>query len=554
MNSPDDAAKPAKAQQGLASAAALMVVATLASSITGLARQMVFSREFGTTPEFNAYIQAFRIPDLFYFLIAGGALRTGFIPVFTQYMAEGRSDKAWRTFSVTFFLLLVASVVGVGLGIAAAPWLARETVARGLAPEYQDLCAQLMRTMFPAQIFFIVGGLLMGTLNAQKHFTMPALGPITYNLVIIAGALASLPLAHHAGLYEPQGQLAYRLWCLALFVVAGAALGSFFLQIPPLIRLGARLQAVVDLRDPGLQKLAILALPVIIGLAVSEINFVVTTSIATLVSENGEKAASLLDYPNRVLKLPPRMFGAGIAIVLFPTLATHFAKGQMDAYRRDLALVMRNVLFLSIPSAVVAASLPVPIMRLLFEGRAFGAEDTFGTAQVLYWSSLGIAPLSLQYIVARGFYALHETRVPLWAGIAAGVLSAGLSLAVYQPLGVNGLAAVFSVTSLFNVVLLTWLLRKRAGPLEGGKLARMLARMALPCVALGEVCYFGSWAVESWLGTHGLLAKTAACLVPLAAGLAIFLGLCVILRVEELRTAAGLALSRFRRRTTADAS
>jgi putative peptidoglycan lipid II flippase len=545
MAAADDAQHDSSGQQGLASAAALMIFATLASSITGLARQMVFSREFGTTPEYNAYIQAFRIPDLFYFLIAGGALRTGFIPVFTQYVAEGRSDKAWRTFSVTFFLLLVLSVVGVAIGMAAAPWLARETVARGLAPGYQDLCARLMRTMFPAQIFFIVGGLLMGTLNAQKHFTMPALGPITYNLVIISGALASLPIARHAGLYEPQDQLPYRLWCLALFVVAGAALGSFFLQIPPLLRMGARLQAVLDLRDPGLQKLAVLALPVIIGLAVSEINFVVTTSIATLVSE---KAASLLDYPNRVLKLPPRMFGAGVAIVLFPTLAIHFAKGQMDAYRRDLALVMRSTLFLSIPAAIVSAALAVPIIRLLFEGHAFGREDTLGTAQVLYWSSFGIAPLSLQYIVARGFYALHETRVPLWTGIATAVLSAGLSLAVYRPLGVVGLAAVFSATSLFNVLVLTWLLRLRVGLLEGRRMLAMLGRLILPCVALGIVCYVGAAAAERLVGTEGLLAKTLTCLGPLAVGLAIFLALCVILKVEELQTAVSLVVSRFNRR------
>jgi putative peptidoglycan lipid II flippase len=226
----------------------------------------------------------------------------------------------------------------------------------------------------------------------------------------------------------------------------------------------------------------------------------------------------------------------------------------MDEYRRDLARVMRATLFLTIPAAVVCGSLAVPVMRLLFEGKVFGPDDTIGTGQVMFWSSFGVAALSLQYIVARGFYALHETRVPLWVGMATAALGVVLSFSVYQPFGVNGLAAVLSVTMIFNAGMLTWLLRRRVGPLEGGKMMAMLARMAAPCLALGATCYSASSGLERWLGTEGFPAKAAACLVPLAAGLAIFLGLCVILRVEELRTALDLVASRFRRRPAPDVS
>jgi len=511
----DDPSLDRKASVGdaLGSAAMLMAVATLASSVAGVVRQMVFASHFGTTEEFQAYIQAFRIPDLFYFLVAGGALRTGFIPVFTKYMAEGKADRAWRTFSVTFYVLTLLSILGVALGMVFAPWLVRHTVGIGMAPQYQDLCARFMRTMFPAQVFFIVGGLLMGTLNAQKHFSMPAWGPVVYNLVIIAGALASLPLAQRMGVLAPEDLLGQRLWVVSAFVVIGAALGNVFMQIAPLVRRGARLLPVFDLRDDGLKQLAILAMPVILGLAVSEITFVVSTSVATKL---GEQAATLLEYPNRVWKLPPRMFGAGIAIALFPTLAIHFAQGAMDEYRRDLARMMRNAVFLSLPSMVICLALATPTMRLLFERGEFTPEDTFLTAGVLLWCSLGIVPLSLQYIVARGFYALHETKVPLWVGGATAVLSVVLSLSLYRPLGVYGLAGIYSFTNLFNAGLMTWLLRRRVGPLEGRRMVAMLARLLVPTVLLGVACYGGARALTRLLPAERKVASARPELIALS--------------------------------------
>lgn len=540
--------KTSRLQQGLGSAAALMVFATLGSSITGLAREIVFAHEFGNSLEYNAYLQAFGVPDLFYFLIAGGALRTGFIPVFTQYMAEGRPDKAWRTFSVTFFLLLLFSIVGVTAVVLAAPWVAK-LVGLGFTEEQRALCTRMIRTMMPAQVFFIVGGLLMGTLNARRHFATPAAGPITYNLFIIAGALVSLPIARWSGIYEPQDPTAYRLWCVSLFVVLGAAFGSVFIQIPPLLRLGARLQPVFDLRDEGLRRLFALALPIIIGLAVSEIAWFITKIIATKI---GADAVSILNYPNRVWKLPPRMFGAGLAMALFPYLSTHFASGKMDEYRRDLARFMRCTLLLSLPSTVICMALATPIMRLLFEAGRFGAADTAATGAVLFWSSFGIAPLSLSYIAARGFYAMHETRTPLWVGVATGLFSIALALAVYRPFGVAGLAAALSASAIFNGVALTWLLRRRVGPLEGRKMLSMLTKVGAASAALGLVCYFGSGAVERWLGPEGFTAKAAICLGPLAVGLVLFFGLCVILRVEDLQTATNLVISRFRKRASSD--
>jgi putative peptidoglycan lipid II flippase len=594
----------APGEQRLGTAAIIMVVATFGSALAGLVRAMVYSREFGTTPAFNAYLQAFRIPDLSYFLIAGGVLRAGFIPVFTKFTATGRWDKAWRTFSVTFFVMLTVGALTVTAGMLGAPWLARKVVAPGLEPYYQDLCGRFMRTMFPAQMFFIIGGLLMGTLNARRHFTMPAWGPIIYNVVIIVGALASLPIARHAGVVESQQQLVYRLWVLSIFVVIGAAIGNVAMQIPPLVRMGSRLEAYFDLRDEGLKNLVLLSLPVILGLAVNEINFMVSTIIGTHISD---RAVSLLDYPNRLVKLPPRIFGAGLAIALFPVLATHFANHNMAAYRRDLGIIMRSTLFLSIPSTVVSLALASPIIRMFFEGKAFSAADTHDAAQVLIWSAIGIVPLSLQYIVARGFYALHETKIPLWVGLATVCVGIILSLLAYKPFGVAGLAGATSLAGAINAVGLAWLLKRRIGRMEGRRMMAMMGRMTVPTIALAVICFGGTQAVarhfpaerrvaaarpallelanqvqkhrltpdaavvqaqrvlaDTGAGAYVKLqanagdfawfeksltgpVKAVACLGPMALASVVFLGLCVLFKVEEMESAINLALSRFRR-------
>lgn len=533
-----------EAGQGLFSAAMIMAAAALVSSVLGVVRTMVFSREFGTTPAFSAYAQAFKIPDLFYFLVAGGALRTGFIPVFTQFIAERRPDRAWRTFSATFFALLILGSLVVGLGMVFAPWLARETVAVGLEPEYQALCGKLMRIMLPAQLFFMVGGLLMGTLNAMRHFTWPAIGPIIYNTVVIAGALASLPIAVMAGVDAGSDRLMYRLAVLSAFVVIGAALGNVLAQVPPMRRFGARLWMVLDLRDEGLRKIAILALPVVLGLAVSEINFTITTAIASMLP----KGPSILEYTNRIWKLPPRMFGAGFAMALFPTLATHFVKGEMERYRHDLARVMRSTLFWTLPSAVVCAALAEPVVRLLLEGRRFSPDDTLVTASALAWSSLGIVPLSMQYIAARGFYALHETKLPVWVGLGTAALNTTLAFLTYRPFGICGLVAVYSLSTLAGAVVLTWLLRCRVGLIEGRKLAVLFAKLMPPCAALAAACYFGAEWIMGSLGTQGFGPRVAACFGPVTVGGVLFVGLCVILKVEDLQAAASMFAARFRPR------
>lgn len=505
---------------GLAGAAALMMGLTLLSALTGLVRVMVFGRQFGATGEIGAYFQAFRIPDFIYFLLAGGALRTGFVPVFTEYMAKGRAVQAWRTFSNTLWIIILVATALVTLGIIFAPqliWL----VAAGFiqkAPQLATLTVQLMRVMFPAQIFMLIGGLLMGALNARKHFLWPGLGPVAYNLVIILAALLS--------------PLLWGLPTVAYAVPLAALIGNVLLQIPALRRRGAQLLAVFDFHDEGFRKVLRLALPVVFGLAIAEINLIITSNLATMVDPL--LGAGPLEYANRLWKLPTRVIGAGIAIALFPTLAEHYALGAREAFRRDFSFGVRNALFLTIPAALAMLILRVPIIRLLL---GLNPQEIAVTADMLLWYSFGIVALSAVYVLARSFYARHDTITPVWVGASSIVVCVAVALALMEVMGLAGLALATSAANVANAGLLAWILQRRVGSLDGVRLLGSLLRQVIPATAFGLACWAVLHLCLAWSGTEGLLAQLLAVGAPLLVASALFLALAWLLRVEELHTA-----------------
>ena len=528
--------KVSPARQGLAAAAALMVVAIFLSAVTGLIRVMLLNWQFGIEGEVNAYVQAFRIPDFIYFLMAGGALRTGFVPVFTEYMATNRVKQAWKTFSSTLWLLVIFGTILTGLGIIFAPRLV-ELVAPGWVGSHPDLialCTWIMRVMFPAQIFFVIGGLLMGTLNALKHFLWPAAGPIIYNLVII-GAILLAPM----------------LWgvsTLAYAVLLGALLGSVLVQIPPLRKRGGRLLMLFDPRDEGMRRVIKLALPIVFGLAVAEINLIITTALATKVDPT--HGPMILEDANRLWKLPTRMFGAGIAIALFPTLAEHYATGAVAAFRRDFSFGMRNTLFLVVPSAVGIMVLRYPLVRLLLERGQFAAEATALVADALLWFDPGIVGLAAVYILARSFYARHDTVTPVWVGAISISVCLAAALPLMRVMQVSGLALATSVSAIANATMLVWILHRRVGGIVGPQMVHSMGKLVLPTTALGIICWGALVLSEHYLGTAGLVPRLVNLLLPMSLGALVFISLAALLKMEELRSAVRLIRRRFSGRGT----
>jgi len=518
--------------QGLASAAMLMVVLTFAARIAGMIRTMVVAHEFGTEGDINSFFAAFTIPDIIYFLIAGGAARTAFVPVFAEYLAHKRYRQAWRVFSSVFWLLFMFGGVMVTLGVAFSPSLAKVAAAGwlGPAPERVDVCASIMRIVFPAQLFLVLGGLLMGTLNTFKHFLWPALGPLVYDVAFIVAALIGGTLP------EAQG-----LRVMAMGSVAGAVLGSIAIQIPPLVRRGAKLQRIVDIRDEGVRRVIRMALPVILGLAVAEINWAVVKIFASMCEDN---AIAILEFANRLWKLPSGVFAAGIAIAVFPSLSEHYARNDSESYLRDFSMAMRNTLFMVLPVTVAFATLATPIVRMLFQRGSFSAESSVIVGRVLLSLAPGMLSLGITYICARAFYARHNTVTPVVVGIVSIIACLGLGYWAAKTSGVLGLGVVTSATAVLNAVLLAVLLKRDVGRLDGARIFRSVARLLPGCVGLGLICWYGGDYLAGRLGVMGEVAKLVTALTPLAAGGLFYVFSCAVLRAEELTTAWQLVTRR----------
>jgi len=536
----------------MANAAILMMFATLASAITGMFRDIAIGHVYGRTVVADAFYNAATIPDFLYFLVAGGALRTGFVPVFTDLVAKGEEDRAWRTFSALFWLLLmISALLAVGGVLFAEPlahfvnpsWAGASMPAGMRAflealgllretgdghPEALAICARIMRLMFPAQIFFLLGGLLMGALNARRHFFWPAMGPIIYNCAIIGAAL-SAPI-----LFGPR--------TLGYGVLAGAFVGNFALQMVALRGVGGRLMPVFR-PTRGVRRVLLLALPVILGLAIAEVNFAITKILANAV--DGEGGVSTLNYANHLWKLPARVIGAGIAIALFPALADHYARGMAAQYRRDFSFGIRNVLFLTLPASGLIMVLAVPSVRLLWP--SFSPEGVQAVAVTLLWFSAGIVPLAIVYIAARAFYARHDTMTPVWIGAISVAACLGSAMLLAPQYRVAGLAMATSISGIINAVLLLVMLQVRVGALGGREIAVSILRM-VPATAVATLATWGSLVLLRSLGLEGRLVQLVLVAAPMTVGALAFLAVARAMRLHELHSAWALVARRIGRR------
>jgi putative peptidoglycan lipid II flippase len=503
----------------IARAASIVMVAFALSRILGLVRQMVIAGQFGTGAEMDAYQAAFRLPDILFQLVAGGALGSAFIPTFAGYMTRGDRSGAWHLTSLVINLLLVTLTLGAALSVILAPWLVDWIIAPGFDAETAALTTRLMRVMLLSSIIFGISGVVMGALNAQQHFLLPAMAPLLYNLAIIGGAVLLSPMLGIMG--------------LAVGVVSGSVL-HLLVQVPALLHFQARYTPAITMRDPGVREVARLMGPRVLGLAVVQLNFLVNTNLA---SRLGEGAVSALNFAWILMLLPQGVFAQAVATAAFPTFAEQAARGERAEMRSALVATLRAIFTLSLPAAIGLAVLRAPLVTLLFERGAFGDTSTDLVAWALLFYALGLVAHAGLEIVARAFYAMHDTRTPLLIGGGAMLLNVGLSLTLpplFESIGWlphGGLALANSFATTLEVVGLLWIVRGRLNGLEGRRSLPILLRITAAALLMGI-------ALEGWLrilsGVNPLLLGLSG----FGLGTMIYLGLAWLLEVEEVREVA----------------
>ena len=505
----------------VAKAATVVMALFVVSRVLGLVRQMVVGMMFGTSGELDAYLDAARIPEMIFLVVAGGALGSAFIPTFAGYLEKQDNAGAWRLASAVANLALVILTAAAGLAAVFAPALVRIVIAPGFDQALQALTVSLLRLMLISPVIFGVSGIVMGVLNAHQHFLLPALAPSIYNLSIIGGAVLLGPRLGVRG--------------MAVGVVVGAML-HLLVQVPGLLRYGARYVATLGLGSPGVREVGRLMIPRMLGTAIAQLNFVVNNSLASMM---GEGAISAITYAWLLMLLPQGVFAQAVGTAAFPTFAAQAARGERAEMRSTLAATLRVVFSLCLPATAGLLVLARPLVALLFERGAFEATSTEAVVWALAFYALGLVGHAGLEIIARAFYALHDTFTPVWVGGLAMGLNVVLSLTLpgtfdragWPPHA--GLALANSAATLLELVVLMVLIRWRMEGLEGRRTLTAFAKSGLASLAMGAVL----------LGWQAVLPHAGALVLGgggVALGAAVYLGAALLLRMEELWAVAGL--------------
>ena len=490
------------ANQQIARATGTVMFAFIIGQVFSLLSQILIARQFGTGAEIDAFNAANKLPDILYQLIAGGALASAFVPMFSTLLARGERSKSWLLASavanlVTLILIFVAAITAVF-----APWVMRNVLAPGFTDPIQfQLAVELMRIQLVAPVIFGVSGLVMGILNSHQSFLWPALAPAMYSIGKIIGVLF---LAPSMGIYG-----------LAIGVIGGALMHGL-VQLPALLRLPERRYAfTLGLRLAEVREVARLMGPRLLGVAFVQLNFLINIRLA---SGHGEGAVTAIQNGFGLMLIPEIAIAQSIAIAALPTFSAQVAKGQLNEMRSSLASLLRAVLLLAVPASLGLILLAKPVVAFIFQRGAFDLNSTELVAWALAWYAAGLVGHSIVEIVSRAFYALHDTKTPVFVGVAAMSLNIALSILIsrwfislgWMPHG--GLALANSLATFLESFVLLFFMRRRLSGLEGGRVLNGLWK-ALTAGGAMTAALWG-WVLVtsksgSWLVTLGGIAAGA---------------------------------------------
>lgn len=502
----------------LARSTALFAFATGGSRVLGLVREIFVRRYFGVVGDINVFTVAFQVPNLIRSLVADQALSSAFVPVFSELLAKGDRVRAWRLASTVFYLLFLGLSLLTALFVLLAPWLMRPF---GYEGAQQDLLVGLSCVLFPTVVLLGLSGVIVGLLNSYEEFTIPALSPILWNLVIILSLVIGVPFADRGST---------QLYILALAVVGGTLVQVLFM-LPWLARLPGRIQLQLDWRDPLVKRIFVLMLPVALGLGLINLNLVIDTFFAARLLDRDLAPASI-DAAFRIYMLPQGIFSVAVATVLFPALSRIVSSGDVRGFRRTVSLGVRQIGFTLVPASAVLAALAVPIVRLLYERGAFTPDQTTVVADCLAAFTLGLTFNGIMLMLNRGFFSLQAPWLPTWVALGTLGLNAGLDVAFAQ-LGIWGIPLATSLVNIAAVVALWVLLRRRVGLLGGRRIAGSYLQILIASAATAGVAY-GVWVGFDRAFGRSLGAQLASVLLAIGAASGAYLFLARLLGIREL--------------------
>jgi putative peptidoglycan lipid II flippase len=488
----------------------LLAVFFLFDKLLAILRQVLIARQFGLSPELDAFNVANNIPDLLFALISGGALAMAFIPVLSEVLNKEGREASWKLFSrIANLAFVVTSVLALGVAIFASTMVRSQIgIAPGFTTAQQDTVIRLMRLNLIATLIFSISGLVMAGLQANQHFFLPAMAPMFYNIGQIFGVLVLAPEKGYS--LGPITLPAFGLGVTGLVygVIIGAGL-HLLIQVPGLIKFRFHWSPGLALKDPEVHKVLKLMGPRVLTMFLIQLTFIIRDNLASRLAAG---AVTSLAYGYMLQQLPETLIGTAIGTALLPTLSEYFSGGKADEYRQTIQRAVQVLIAVTLPVAVILSIGLRPLLGLAFN---FGESGTLLLAWVTAAFMAGLMGQSLKEVAARSFYARQNALIPLMTAAINVVLYIAIGSLLYRPLGAAGIALTDSVVFTIEAILLLVILgRKMSAPvrLDSSPLRALAACATAALVTWGALAFLEPRVSPLISGTFPMLLGLICCL------------------------------------------
>lgn len=526
--------------------AGVVSLAVFFSRITGLVRETVFAGLFGAGMQYDAFVAAYRVPNLLRDLLAEGALSAAFVTTYSQALSSRSREEAFAL-SNRLSTLLVPTVTAICvLGAVFAP-----AIVASIFPGYSaiegkfELTVLLTRVLMPFLLLIALAAKAMGVLNSHGTFGVPALSSAFFNLTSVAvGVFVGFVVGPQIGVQPILG--------MALGTLAGGAV-QYLCQVPGLRGTGLRFRPMAGFSDPGVRQVLRLMGPAAIGAAAVQVNVMVNSVFASRVTDAAgqiiDGPVSWLGYSFRFMQLPLGLFGIALASATLPAISREAGAGRIDEFRETLSRSLGLVFLLTIPSAVGLFVLSRPIVGVVYERGAFTAFDTEQTALALSFYCLGLAGYAATKILAPAFYALDDVRAPMSVSVFSIALNFALNKFFIDVLGLGhwALALSTALVATLNFCLLFGRMRLKIGGVGGRRLAASVLKIATASGVMGACCWACAYSVEGWIGEGSFAGRLGALSLTVPLGICVLYAICRATRLPELELARQAVLARARK-------
>lgn len=508
-------------QTTIAGGAIIVGASSIGSRMLGLYRDRLLLDHYEATRSLDIYLTAFKLPDFIFNVLVLGALSSAFIPLFIRSLGKSGGEKIAAdspafSFANNVLHVLIFPVLALSLAVLLFAPEVMQFLAPGFSLAERTQGAELTRIMLLSVIFFTLSNISSGILNATRSFFSFALAPLFYNLGIIIGITVFAPRMGLPGL----------AWGVAL----GAAL-HFLIQLPSVLRLGYRYQWIFDLRDERIRTLGRMMIPRTLTLMTTQLNLLINVTLGSLLPGG---SVAIFHFATNLQYFPISAFGISLAISSFPLFSLTLSGNDLEGFRRQFSMTVRRILFLMIPTSIGVLLLRAQIVRLIYGSQQVSWETTYLTAQTLGILSIAMVAEGLIPVLARAFYAKHNTRTPFLISLCSLGVNLALALLLFQWKGVFGLAAAYAASSLAALFLLLAALHRSVGGIDEQRLVQAMMRILPATLAMALAIHGGKYWMASIVDMQTFVGILSQTLVSAAFGIITYFGISLHFHFEEV--------------------